>query len=292
MTPLLLILASLVAINPVPAKAPAPVQATLVADRSAAVPGQTLRVGVRYDLEPGWHIYWVNPGDAGLATRVQLMLPQGLTAGPLHWPLPRQFVDTSGDVRIVSFGYTHQVLLWSDVQVPQDLKPGAQVTFKVHTDWLMCKEKCIPGQVDLKLSLPVADAAQSAHAELFKTWQERVPLDGPSLPSQNRWAAAVQNTPPQRETPGRVHAEITWPAAGGTQTQPRTDFEFLPMADPSLLLSNTKVTPGPHHVVIEFTYQGVDPTKALPASLPVVIAYRDARHIRHGVALVLPLASR
>ena len=48
---------------------------TLIASETAATPGKTLTVAVWERLEPGWHTYWINPGDFGEPTAVEWTLP-------------------------------------------------------------------------------------------------------------------------------------------------------------------------------------------------------------------------
>ncbi|MGA7328498.1 MAG: protein-disulfide reductase DsbD domain-containing protein, partial [Rhodomicrobium sp.] len=60
----------------------------LISDQSAAAPGKTITVAVRERMEPGWHTYWENPGDSGEPTHIEWNLPDGVTAGPVLWPLP------------------------------------------------------------------------------------------------------------------------------------------------------------------------------------------------------------
>ena len=62
------------------------VKASLVADTASIESGKSFRVGVRLIMDPGWHTYWKNPGDAGLATTVAWKLPKGFSAGKLGWP--------------------------------------------------------------------------------------------------------------------------------------------------------------------------------------------------------------
>ena len=38
--------------------------------------------------KPGWHGYWLNPGDAGLPMSVEWQLPPGCRCGPLRYPVP------------------------------------------------------------------------------------------------------------------------------------------------------------------------------------------------------------
>ena len=54
----------------------------LVSDTDAVTPGQPFRVGLRLRLTPGWHTYWHNPGDAGVAPDLDLTLPAGSDRRP------------------------------------------------------------------------------------------------------------------------------------------------------------------------------------------------------------------
>src|SRR5687768_8264465 len=67
------------------------VKAELLADTSAVKPGSTFRVGVRLTLEPGWHVYWINPGDSGVATKVKIDAPEGFKVGDVCYPVPTKF---------------------------------------------------------------------------------------------------------------------------------------------------------------------------------------------------------
>src|SRR4051812_42718456 len=73
-----------------------PVKASLIAETKGFSPGQALTVALRLQQESGWHTYWQDPGDAGLATTVDWALPAGVKAGPLLWPKPMTFKDPGG----------------------------------------------------------------------------------------------------------------------------------------------------------------------------------------------------
>jgi DsbC/DsbD-like thiol-disulfide interchange protein len=91
------------------------VQASLLANVSTIKPGEPFTVGVLLKIKPGWHVYWINPGDAGLPTRVQWILPPGYTASDLRFPVPRHLDQPGG---IVCFGYTNEVLLTATITPP------------------------------------------------------------------------------------------------------------------------------------------------------------------------------
>src|SRR6202171_488555 len=65
------------------------VEAELVAEQSALIPGRPNTVALRLVMERGWHTYWQNAGDSGLPTTLTWKLPEGLKAGPLQWTAPR-----------------------------------------------------------------------------------------------------------------------------------------------------------------------------------------------------------
>jgi DsbC/DsbD-like thiol-disulfide interchange protein len=50
-------------------------RARLVADVESAGPGTTFTAGIVLTMAPGWHTYWKNPGESGLATSIAWTAP-------------------------------------------------------------------------------------------------------------------------------------------------------------------------------------------------------------------------
>ena len=65
------------------------VEAELIAEKAAFQAGKPATVGLRLRMEPQWHTYWKNPGDSGLPTKIEWVLPEGWKAGPIQWPYPQ-----------------------------------------------------------------------------------------------------------------------------------------------------------------------------------------------------------
>jgi DsbC/DsbD-like thiol-disulfide interchange protein len=126
------------------------VEATLVVDGDAVVPGLTLDAGIRLRMRPGWHVYWKNPGDSGLPPTVSWTLPRGFRAGALEWPAPTRFLDEG----LVTYGYHDEVILPVRIEVPYPV-PGDSVSVAAHVEWLECKDICLPGSTGLTVRLPV-----------------------------------------------------------------------------------------------------------------------------------------
>ncbi|HVF63314.1 MAG TPA: thioredoxin family protein [Casimicrobiaceae bacterium] len=133
------------------------VEAELVAERNAIVPGQTNTVALRFKIRDRWHTYWRNPGDSGLPTTLEWKLPAGLTAGPIQWPAPKPL--PAGP--LVNYGYEGDVFHLVDIAAPATLAVGTPVTLSARADWLVCEDVCIPEGADLSLTLPVAADAST-----------------------------------------------------------------------------------------------------------------------------------
>ena len=124
--------------------------------------GQNLMLGLLLKHQPGWHTYWLNPGDSGLATQLNWTLPPGLKAGPTLWPVPRMIPVAN----MVNHGFENQVLLGTQVQIDQGFKPGQTLEVRLNAEWLVCKEECIPQSGQFVLTLN-PQASTAGHAALF-----------------------------------------------------------------------------------------------------------------------------
>ena len=136
------------------------VAAELLAEDGAIVPGKPFTVGLKLEIDPGWHTYWKNPGDSGLATKIEWQLPEGFSAGPIQFPTPHRFEVDFGGIKQVGLGYTHDEVPLHLIQItpPAQLETGEEITLSGKATWLMCDDhQCVPGGVDLSLALPVAN---------------------------------------------------------------------------------------------------------------------------------------
>jgi DsbC/DsbD-like thiol-disulfide interchange protein/cytochrome c biogenesis protein CcdA len=150
------------------------VEATLLSEVETLAPGQDFRVGVRLALAPGWHVYWRNPGEAGLASEVTFQA-SGVSFGPLQWPAPS--VLRSPDGSIVTYGYSEEVVLFSAVHPAESLR-GQTLPLSALADVLVCAAECIPAKLALERELGVGPVAARDGAEvaLLDAASARVPL--------------------------------------------------------------------------------------------------------------------
>ena len=137
-----------------------------------------LELGLMLQHKEGWHTYWKNPGDSGLATELHWTLPDGLQAGPIQWPTPRKIAIG----RLANFGYEDQVLLPVRVAIAPQFRPApgsSDIAVHLSASWLVCKTECIPqeGQFDLRIPIQ-GSTAVGAHWFNAARSAAPVPLTG------------------------------------------------------------------------------------------------------------------
>ena len=130
-----------------------------IALESPAKPGSTVWVAIRQVIAPGWHTYWRNSGDSGLATSVTWILPKGVTAGEPQWPTPERF--TTGP--IVNYGYKDEATLLIPLTIGRDATIG-DAAVRASVFLLECAQMCIPEQATLDQDLHKASPAIFARA--------------------------------------------------------------------------------------------------------------------------------
>ena len=150
-----------------------PVAVAVIAEYASIQQGGATRVAVYFDIADGWHIYGLEPGDAGLPTDVMWTAPAGVEVGPLHWPLPKDFDEPGG---MKTHGYSGTLMPFSNLSYPKagpDGSPAAalsEIHLKANVKWLACKQVCVPGSASPELTLPVSanEPVLSTHAWFFE----------------------------------------------------------------------------------------------------------------------------
>ena len=160
----------------------------LITEKDWITAGHPFNVALRFELEKGWHVYWVNPGDSGEPPRVTWDLPAGIKAGEIEWPVPRRL----GTSTIVDYGYEDAVTLIVPMRADATLSSQNPAQISANVKVLVCREMCIPGKAQVSLELPVKSQpspanTQSAHffAEARKAWPRPAPAS---------WEFAVAQT--------------------------------------------------------------------------------------------------
>jgi DsbC/DsbD-like thiol-disulfide interchange protein len=137
--------------------------------------------GVLFRLDPGWHIYWQNPGDSGTPPKIEWHLPASYRAGAVQWPTPKRL----GSGSVIDYGYEKQVLLMAPVTRAPGAATMSSASYSISADvrYVVCSEICIPGKAHVTLATgasgdPPAGAARW-HA-LFQQTRAQLPKPAPA----------------------------------------------------------------------------------------------------------------
>ncbi|QPQ54139.1 thioredoxin family protein [Allosphingosinicella flava] len=214
------------------------IQVSLLPGAARAPQGGTLPIAFVMRPKPGWHGYWQNPGDAGTEAKVEWVLPDGVSAGPLRYPVPGRLV-VSG---IMNYVFEKDYALLADVKIAGNIAPGTRLPLKAKLDYLACTDKiCVPESAEVSAQVVVGPAGGTTVLDArFDAFEAAMPK-----PLRANGQFVVEN--------GRVRIGVPLPAAaqvvdpyffpldpgsldhGAVQTTSRND---------DLLIVETKAGPG------------------------------------------------
>jgi DsbC/DsbD-like thiol-disulfide interchange protein len=122
----------------------------LAGSRSGAV----LLGGIAFQLQPGWHTYWRNPGDSGVPPRFDFTKSDNVEAVTILWPAPAKFSDGGGGT---SLGYQKQVVLPLRIVAKNADRP---VTLRAEINYAVCEKLCIPVEASAELAFTSVASTQ------------------------------------------------------------------------------------------------------------------------------------
>lgn len=151
----------------------------LISENQWISPGRQTYFGFKFELEKGWHIYWVNPGDSGQPPQFEWHLPSGLSPGDMEWPAPQRI----GSPPIVDFGYENSTTLLVRVRLSPDAPAKGAEQLAVNLKVLVCREICIPGKAQVSMIVPIklnGPEPDVGNAKLFAAARRSLPKQPPS----------------------------------------------------------------------------------------------------------------
>ncbi|NQY95613.1 MAG: thioredoxin family protein [Henriciella sp.] len=148
----------------------------LVSERALAVPGETVWFGLSFEIDPNWHIYWRNAGDAGIPPEITWREAGGVAPDKItgfSWPLPELLPVVPG--QIMDYGYSNEIVLPFMITLPEDAE--GPLLFEGVADYLICEDVCIPESADIRLLLSVGGAQipDEYGSTLIRSGLEQVP---------------------------------------------------------------------------------------------------------------------
>ena len=141
----------------------------LLTESNLIEPGDELLVGFKFSLSPGWHTYWVNPGDAGEGASIKWNLPRDVKASKILWPGPERIPVEP----LMTFGYENEVVLLTKIYTSKNT--DIPLTLNALVSWYTCKEICIPQEAEVSIPIKLGFKSPSSSNKLLKQTLENVP---------------------------------------------------------------------------------------------------------------------
>ena len=110
---------------------------SLIKDHSSFIPGTSINVGLKIEMDEGWHTYWKNPGDSGGPIEITWDLPDGFSASDIQWPTPERIPYPP----LMTYGYEDFVIFPFVLSIPENYEDDS---FSLNVDLLVCADVCIP----------------------------------------------------------------------------------------------------------------------------------------------------
>ena len=136
-------------------------------------------IGIDFKLQPGWHIYWKNPGDSGLAPKFKWRHPEGVSITEMDWPRPKAIPYK----HLVNYGYEDQATFLYRINLDQEFAANKTLDLEVEVDWLVCSDICIPKKDTLSINLTVSKdrPKPSKYASFIEEARAKIPSPNASL---------------------------------------------------------------------------------------------------------------
>ncbi len=150
------------------------VESALYADRAGFAPGETTWFALRQDVRDGWHVFWINPGDAGLPLDLNWSLPDGFIVGDILHPAP-DYIPVGA---LASYAHEGAPVFLVPVTAPANAVIGDTIDVAINASWQACEDICVPEETLYEFSLPV-----------------RAPEDAPASENRLQFVAARLEQP-------------------------------------------------------------------------------------------------
>lgn len=149
----------------------------LITETSGVAPGGTIAIGVHFEMDEGWHIYWDGQNDSGMAPTVKWTLPDGVEMAKWEWPTPKRGIYP---LDVIDYIYDKNVTAVATLTVPKDTAVGTSFNISASLTWLVCEEMCVLEKGDVTLKIPVvapdATLTPTAEAKHFVETRKKLPV--------------------------------------------------------------------------------------------------------------------
>ncbi len=121
----------------------------IFSDTNEIKPGYPFWLAVKIKVPADAHIYWQNPGQAGIISTITWQLPKGFKIEESHWPYPKAFLEGN----LVTYGYNNEIYVLYKVKPSEFLFINDQVIFNAKINLLQCYKQCMPVEITANISI-------------------------------------------------------------------------------------------------------------------------------------------
>ena len=144
---------------------------TIVGNTNIISEPGVIQLGYKFVFSPGWHTYWINPGDSGEPPIFEFNSPSGWDINENVWPGPQKIFYPP----LMTFGYVDEVIFPFELNLKNLNDQDTEIT----TKFLVCDDICVPEEAILLLSLKNGVLNIDEKPEELKKWLNRVPIRAP-----------------------------------------------------------------------------------------------------------------
>lgn len=163
---------------------------------STVHPGSSGFLAIDIIAADDWHTYWPGLSDTGFGIDFEIATPDSIELKDPIWPTPIRYLQ-KGD--ILDHTYEGTVTVLFPFVVKDDAQP-AGVTINVESNFLVCKDLCLPGSDEDSVSFVIVpedetETSSESESEIQRVYEQRPEQFRPTDPAVRlQWikdAAAV-----------------------------------------------------------------------------------------------------
>lgn len=151
----------------VPKEEPAAKVSLILPERA---PADKEALGVlEFDIPEGWHVYWKNPGEIGLAPTFSWKLPEGVSVPKVDWPSPRRYDEGAQ----AFYGYAGKARWVVHFDIAETVQ--GELPIEASVFWLGCNNVCVPFAQDVQGKLVVEGGEETVVPPAVKEALQKMP---------------------------------------------------------------------------------------------------------------------
>ncbi|MDG2000744.1 MAG: protein-disulfide reductase DsbD family protein [Alphaproteobacteria bacterium] len=128
-------------------------------------------IALDFNLQPGWKIYWRQPGDSGMPPNLDYKNSKNLKSLDLKWPFPKKEYEAAS---LLTNIYKDNVIIPIAITVKDPTKP---LNLQTVLNFQVCKDICIPFQTNLSLLLDTGESNYTKYLYKIERALSKVPID-------------------------------------------------------------------------------------------------------------------